>query len=202
MPEHSLAYLSHSTCYSAILVCSDFAMIIFLSLYSQALALSGYLGIGPLHSFTVSFIFSLQLLKNIFFSLLESLGLPGIYSHLLCFCITLRDALYILMCYLTGWGEWGWEVYHAEVAYGGPDTCSGHQTCSQVGPTPPLSNPSCAVATLLYGHCLPFPLLLPICLQETEDWLFQPAPRGAAGPECQCCGTASTQVPWCVRDLS
>lgn len=30
------------TCCSAILVCSDFAMIIFLSVYSQALALSGY----------------------------------------------------------------------------------------------------------------------------------------------------------------
>lgn len=59
----------------------------------------------------------------------------------------------ILMVLFTGWGEWGWEVYHAEATYGGPGTCSGHQTCSQV--KPPVLNYS--VATLLYSHCPPFP---------------------------------------------
>lgn len=158
------------------------------------------MGIGPLHSFTVSFIFLYSSLKICFFSCWshwDYLGSILISSA----SVSHSGMLFIYSCLLTGWGEWGWEVYHAEVAYGGPDTCSGHQTCSQVGPTPPLSNPSCAVATLLYGHCLPSPLHLPICLQESEDWLFQPAPRGAAGPECQCCGIASTQVPWCVKEF-
>ena len=43
MPEHPLAYLPHSPCYSASLVSSDFAVITFIALHSQALALGGYL---------------------------------------------------------------------------------------------------------------------------------------------------------------
>lgn len=43
MPEHPLAYLAHGPCYPASLVSSDFAVITFVALHSQALALGGYL---------------------------------------------------------------------------------------------------------------------------------------------------------------
>ena len=115
------------------------------------------MGTWVLVPFTSSFIFFYSSLK-IFFWLLESLGLAETHSHLLPFCIPHKDARYILMLLFTGWGEWGWEVYHVEAPYGGSGTCSGHQTCSQVGPTSPLSKPSCAVAAVFYGHCPPSPL--------------------------------------------
>lgn len=51
--------------------------------------------------------------------MLESLGLAETHSHLLHFCIPHKGALYILLLLLTGWGEWGWEVYHVEAPYGG-----------------------------------------------------------------------------------
>lgn len=57
----------------------------------------------------------------------------------------------VLVVLFTGWGERGWEVYHAEAAYGGPGTCAGHPARSQVKPP----GPNDSVATLLDGHCLP-----------------------------------------------
>lgn len=67
--------------------------------------------------------------------LIARLGLPRAPLPSFLLCPTHVHSLNMLML-LSGWREWGWEVYYAEAAHGGPDSCSRYQACPQVR-TPP-----------------------------------------------------------------